>query len=47
MNFVGVGSSPTLMPWICGGNFKEDDEVSKFFGSNPVFKGVVSNFLEK
>ena len=40
VNFVGVGSSPTLMPWICGGNFKEDNEVSKWLCENVLNPGI-------
>ena len=40
MNFVKVRSSPTLMLWICGGNFKEDDEVSKWLCENILNPGI-------
>ena len=40
VNFVGVGSLPILMPWICSGNFKKDDEVSKWLCENVLNPGI-------
>ena len=34
VNFLGVGSSPPMISWVCGGNFFKEHEASKWLHNN-------------
>jgi len=36
VNFVGVGTSPWMMPWIYGGNFSEGSAAMKWLHKNVI-----------
>jgi len=40
LNFIGVGSSPAMMPWLNGGNFKEVSDVFKWLHDNVINKDI-------
>jgi hypothetical protein len=41
LNFVGVGSSPSMMPWLNGGNFSEGSAAFEWLHKNVINKDIV------